>query len=148
MMMMYRVIGSLFFASAAGFADMAWVMAEGNLEKRSERALKNANDALDRAVAAYKQGDRDEDAAALTEVRESIELCKKSLDDSGKDPRRNSKYFKKAEIELRKLIRERGRLDTFRFERSVDDREPIDRILEIGTRIHEDLVLGIMGKKR
>lgn len=142
--MFYRLgLSSLFIAFTA-FADIATVMREDNLEKRSEKAMKNAHAALDRARDAYKKGDYAAEAALLDEVRQSIELSKKSLDNSGKDPRRNSKYFKKAEIELRKLIR---RLDEFKFEKSVDDRQPIEEILRIGHRIHEALIAGIMGNK-
>jgi chemotaxis regulatin CheY-phosphate phosphatase CheZ len=142
--MNYRLgLCSLVFA-AATFADLDTVLREANLEKRSEKAMKNAHGALDRARDAYKKGDAAAEAAALDEVRQSIELAKKSLDDSGKDPRRNSKYFKKAEIELRKLIR---RLDEFMIEKSVDDRQPVEQILRLGHRIHEALIAGIMGNR-
>src|SRR5690606_38616664 len=83
-------------ASAVG-GDLNYVMEESNLEKRSERAWKNAHIAMDEARDAYRDGNYEAMDRAVAEIRESIDLCKKSLDDSGKDARRNSKYFKRAE---------------------------------------------------
>jgi hypothetical protein len=142
--MIARALSLLFCTAFCCLADLEMVKAEPNLEKRSEKALKNAHAALDKARQNLKDGDRVSELQALTEVGESVELAKKSLDDSGKNPRRSPKYFKRAEIELRKLIR---RLDNFRIEQSVDDREPTDKLLEMCHRIHEDLILGIMGRK-
>jgi hypothetical protein len=144
-MIITRALFLTSFSIAVGFADMDHVMAENNLEKRSELAMKNAHEALDRSRQAYQHRNDDEDQKALDEVARSVELCKESLDQSGKNPRRSPKYFKRAEIELRKLIR---RLDSFRIERGVDDREPIDKLLEQSHRIHEELIAGIMGKKK
>jgi hypothetical protein len=142
--MMYRVFCLSLVSAACCLADLDLVKAEPNLEKRSEKAFKNAHAAFDRARQAFKDGDAVAEANALGEVGQSIELGKQSLDESGKNPRRSPKYFKRAEIELRKLIR---RLDNFRIEQSVDDRATVDKLLELGHRIHEELILGIMGKK-
>jgi hypothetical protein len=130
--------------AAACQADIGTVMKEPNLEKRSEKAMQNAHDALSRATKAFQSGDPAVETAAVAEVRESILLAKTSLDDSGKNARRSPKYFKKAEIDLRKLIR---LLDNYRNAKSIDDRQPAEELIQLGHQIHDGLIAAIMGKK-
>ena len=143
--MIARILLMSTLASAVSFADLSTAKAEPNLERRSEKAILNAQPAIDRARTAYKEGDASAETAAWDEVRQSIELCKTSLDQSGKDPRRSPKYFKKAEQELRKILR---RLDSIRVDRGVDDREPVDKLIALSRRVHEELLVGIMGKRK
>jgi hypothetical protein len=126
-------------------ADLAEARAEENLEKRSELAMKNAGDALDRARDAYRKADETGVKAALAEYEESIELCRQSLEDSGRNARKKPKYFKKAEIGARQLSR---RLDTLRSEMSVDDRPAIDPMIEKTHQFQESILAAIMGKKK
>ena len=142
--MITRVLILVFWSFATCFADLESVKAERNLEKRSEKAMKNAHAALDRAREISRHGDQTAESAALAEVGQSIELCKASLEQSGKNPRKSPKYFKRAEIEIRRLIR---RLDNFRIDKSVDEREPIEKLIELSLHIHEELLAGILGKK-
>jgi hypothetical protein len=121
-------------------ADLEAVKAEPNLEKRSEKAMAFAHKALDEA-----RKDHSGYEARLEEMRAGIDLCVESLEATGKDPRRNPKYFKKAEIELRKLIR---RLDNYRIELSIDERGPVEKLLEHAHKVHDELLLGIMTKKK
>ena len=124
-------------------ADLSATQKEPNLEKRSDLALQNADAALTRAREAYKAGEDKAHAAAMEEVKESLILCKRSLDESGKNPRKSPKYFKKAEIGMRLLIR---RLDNFKTEMSVDDRAPADALVERAHQIRDDVLAEIMGK--
>lgn len=126
-------------------ADLASVKAEANLERRSERALMNADAALDEARKALEQGEEKKLAEAIAEIRESLILSKDSLEQSGKDPRKNPKYFKKAEIGIRKLIR---RLDNFRLDITVDERKPVDDLIEKAQALQEEILHGIMTKKK
>jgi hypothetical protein len=142
--MISRFLPLLLLAWAPCLADITTVMAEANLEKRSEKAMKNAHEALKRASKAYERGEKDVETAALAEVRESVLLAKTSLDDSGKNARRSPKYFKKAEIELRKLVR---LLDNFRFAKGADERAPIDELIQLGNQIHDEWIAAIMGKR-
>ena len=112
-------------------ADLAAVRAEPNAERRSDRALANADIALDEAKKALESGEAAKLVSGLEEVRESIRLCKESLEQSGKNPRKNPKYFKKAEIGIRKLIR---RLDNFKHEVPVEDRKPVEDLIETANR--------------
>jgi hypothetical protein len=125
--------------------DLAPVLAEPNLEKRAEKAIIAAGAALDSARNAWREGRAAEQAEARQQVREAIDLSLKSLADSGKDARRSPKYFKRVEIELRKLIR---RIDNFRIELSVDERPPVTDLQAYATISHEKLLLDIMTKKK
>ncbi len=145
--MMLRLLlltASLGVASSWAF-DLDAIRKEPSLERRSEMALTNADGALDRAREAYGKGEDKAFQSALNEVGESIDLCKQSLDDSGKNARRNPKYFKKAEIGIRRLSR---RLDSLRIEVSVDDRPAVDPIVARAHQLQEEILLAIMGKKK
>ena len=85
--------------------DLTSITSEPNLEKRSERALDYANLALDAARDHYNAGDYDKSQSDLQEVRDSVELAYQSLSDTGKDPRKDPKFFKRAELRLRELLR-------------------------------------------
>ena len=127
-------------------ADLEAVKAEPKLEKRSEKALKNAGKMLDVARDAYLKGDAGLLESALAEVRESIELSSQSLKETGRKPRRRSKPYKRGEISSRKLLR---RLDTFRGEMSYLDRDQIDAVIESVQKVHDDFLRDIMaGGKR
>jgi hypothetical protein len=126
------------------FADISGVKAEPNLEKRSDLALENANRAIDDARAAYQAGDVKKADANLEEVRESVDVSLEALENSGK-PARNSKYFKRAELKIRGLLR---RLAGFRDEMSVDDRRPLDDAAARLQDVHDRLLLEIMSKNK
>jgi hypothetical protein len=118
---------------------------EPNLEKRSEKALLAAQHHLDQL---RKSGDLQDPAAvksALDNIRAGVELCVDSLQDSGKDARRSPKYFKKAEIGLRKLNRQ---LEDVRVALSADDRSPVAALLVYTHQVQEDLLLGIFTRRK
>jgi len=125
-------------------ADLDTVRAEPNLEKRSEKALLNAGAAVDGARKAHEAGDDVSFKSSLEEVRDSIRLAKESLDKSGKNARRNPKYFKKAEHALRRLGR---RLDTLRLDLSVDERAPVEALMREADTTRDQIVEAIMGRK-
>lgn len=125
-------------------AGLDKAMAEKNLEKRSKLALENAGQALATARLAYAKGGTTGLADSLREVRESVELAEISLKDTGKDPRKNPKYFKKAEIMTREMMRN---INGFRDEMSVADRPLLDKLRDKVQQVHEDLLLGIMEGK-
>src|SRR5580704_572431 len=85
--------------------DLASVKMEPNLEKRSDLALDNATAALDQARTAYNSGDVAKTEVALNEVGESVDLAYHSLEETGKDARRNPRPFKRAELRTRELLR-------------------------------------------
>jgi len=125
-------------------ADLSAALAERNLEKRSHKALENAERALKAAQQAYQRGDLPHTQAALEELRASVELAHRSLQQTGKDPSRSPKHFKHAEIKTRELLR---RLDHFRQGMAFDDRQAVEPVRAAIAAIHDDLLLGIMSKK-
>ncbi|MEK7409712.1 MAG: hypothetical protein AAB225_32015 [Acidobacteriota bacterium] len=132
-------------AAAPGRADLAAARAEPNLEKRSRKALDNAAAALTAAEKAYRQGDLKHTQVLLAEVRESVELAHESLQQTGKNPSRSPKHFKHAEIKTRELVRRMGDL---REHMAIDDREVVDQVRARVREIHDELLRGIMGKRR
>jgi hypothetical protein len=126
-------------------ADLTKALAERNLEKRSKLALDNAMAVYKTARAAYDKGEFDRVAEAAAEIGESVDLAHKSLKDTGKDPRRSPKWFKRAEIATRDLLR---KLDGFQQEMSFADRPMLDKVKAKVQQVHDDLLLGLMEGKR
>ncbi len=127
-------------------ADLTKARAERNLEKRSKLALDNAAAAYQAARAAYDKSDGTALAAAISEIEESVDLAYTSLKDTGKDPRRSPKWFKRAEIDTRDLLR---KLDGFQQEMSFSERSSLDKVKARVQQVHDDLLVGLMeGKKK
>ena len=137
--MLIFVLGTLALAS-----DLAGVKAEPNLEKRSDRALENANSALDAARDAYTRGEYDQSQTQLDEVGASVDLAYESLRQTGKDPRHSGK-FKQAEMRLRELLR---RLEGMRQMVSFTDRAAVDKLRDHVSDIHDNLLDGVMGRRK
>jgi hypothetical protein len=128
------------------FADLSRANAEKNLEKRSQLALANAAEQYKVARATYDKGDNERTAAVIAEILESVNLAFTSLQETGKDPRRSPKWFKRAEIETRDLLR---KLESFQQEMSFADRPMLDKVKAETQKIHDDLLLGLMeGRKK
>jgi hypothetical protein len=132
-------------AAGSGAPDLKQVLAEPNLEKRSGLALDNAAAALKSARAAYAKGDNRQVEADAVAIEESVDLAYTSLKQTGKNPRRSPKWFKRAEIETRDLIR---RLDSFQHEMSYTDRPLLDKVRARVQQVHDELLLGLMEGKR
>ena len=131
-------------ASLALASDLSGVKSEPNLEKRSDRALDNANVALDAARDAYTRGEYDQSQTQLDEVGASVDLAFQSLQQTGKDPRRSGK-FKQAEMRLRELLR---RLEGLRQVVNFSDRDAVDKLRDHVSTIHDNLLDGIMSRRK
>jgi hypothetical protein len=125
--------------------DLAAVRQEPNLEHRSELALDNADAALTSAREAYKTGDFEKTKTEAAEIEESVTLAYDSLRDTGKDPRRSPKFFKRAEMATRQLLR---RIDGLIEFMSVADRAALLVVRDRVSDVHDDLLNGIMKKKK
>jgi hypothetical protein len=125
-------------------ADLKRAQAETNLEKRSQLAMDNAVAQYQVARAAYDKGDTSQTAAAIAEILESVDLADTSLRQTGKDPRKSSKWFKKAEMETRDLSR---KLESFQQIMGFEDRPMLDKVKARVQQVHDDLLLGIMEGK-
>ena len=100
---------------------------------------------MDAARDAYKKGDLDATRAALSEVEAGVQLSYDSLMATGKDARRNSGPFKNAEKATRQILR---RLDSISDLMSAVDRAAVEPARRTVTDIHDQLITGIMGKKK
>lgn len=134
----------LLLALWLAFGDVSAVKSEPDLEKRSELALANADRDMDEARQAYSGGDEKATQTALGELTESIEVCYDALQHA-RTPPRKSKYYKRAELKVRELLR---RLTGFRDEVSFDSRPPVEAALKKLSDVHDELIADIMSKKK
>ena len=125
--------------------DLTAIQSEPNLEKRSERALDYANMVLDAARDDYNSGNYDKSQNELQEVCDSVDLAYQSLSDTGKDPRKDPKFFKRAELRTRELLR---RLEGVGQGMSQVDRGTLDKVRERISEVHDNLLNGIMSKRK
>jgi hypothetical protein len=132
-------------AAGSSNADLSRALKEPNLEKRSQLALENATAAYKAARAAYEKGENEQVAKLAAEIQESVELAHTSLAQTGKNPRKSPKWFKKAEIETRDLLK---RLDAFEHEMGFNDRPMLAAVKARVQQIHDELLVGLMEGKR
>ena len=125
-------------------ADLAGVRNEPNLEKRSEKALENANIAVDEARKAYQSSDLAVFGLLLKEVEESAALSYQSLEDTGKAARRNPKFFKRAEMKLHALAK---RLEALGSDVNFEDRVLVEATRKKLSDLEDKIVFEIMTKK-
>jgi hypothetical protein len=124
--------------------DLTAIKLEPNLERRSERAMDNASAAMDAARDASGSGESAKTKAALEELRDSVDLAYQSLVDSGKSARRSPKFFKRAELKTRELMR---RLEGLVQAVDSDDRSFVESVRDRVSKVHDDLIKDIMQKK-
>jgi hypothetical protein len=121
------------------------VLAEPDLEKRSELALKVAEDSITAAAKAYAAAAEPSALQQhLTTVEEMTRLSLKSLQDTGKPASKKPKYFKRAELKIRSLLR---RMNTLSDEVSADDRPLVEAAKKVMTETHDQLLHDIMSKR-
>jgi hypothetical protein len=139
------LLASCLVAVASPEPDLGKVRQEPNLEKRSGLALDNATAALTAAREAYRQGDAAKAGTGVAEVLESVNLAYESLQQTGKNPRRSPKWFKRAEIATRNIMR---RLDAFQQEMNYSDRQMLETLQARVRLVHDELLVGLMEGKR
>jgi hypothetical protein len=125
-------------------ADLKAALAEHDLGRRSKLALDNAGAALKAAREAYQQGDSKALAVSAKEIQESVDLAWDSLESTGKNPRKNPRWFKQAEIETRNLLK---KLDTLQHDMGFEDRPVLDKAKARLQKVHDDLLTGLMEGK-
>jgi hypothetical protein len=124
--------------------DLASVKQEPKLDKRSDLALEYADKAVSLARDAYQDGKWTETQAALKEVQDAVDLSYESLMATGKDMRKNSGPFKRAEKATRELLR---RLAGLRDVMSSVDHPVLDPVVAGVSEVHNNLISGIMSGK-
>ena len=135
------LFGSPWVMSAGEFPA---VMAEANLEKRSDIALREADKMTTAAKTAYEAKNIEDFKARIADVQELVALSYQSLQDTGKRARRNPKYFKRAEMSIRALMR---RLDSLANDVSIEDRPIVEAAHKELNTVHENVLHDIMSKK-
>ena len=124
--------------------DLAAIKMEPNLERRSDRAIDNASAAMDAARDASSAGESEKVKAAVEELRDSVDLAYQSLVDSGKSARRSPKFFKRAELKTRELMR---RLEGLAQAVDAEDRVFVVSVRDRVSQVHDNLIQDIMQKK-
>ena len=125
--------------------DLNSVQQEPNLEKRNQLAIECANSALDTARTSYQANDLDKTRVSLDEAGEAVSLAYNSLKQTGKEARRDPKFFKRTELATRQLLR---RIEGMAEGMNFEDRALVDKLRERVTAIHENLLQDIMAKKK
>ena len=133
------------FVSGTAFGDLSAVKAEPNLQKRSKKALENAEVVLARAKDEYRSNEFDKSRAALEEVAVSVDLAYDSLKQTGKTPAKSPGQFKYAETKTRTLLRQ---LEDFRHEMDTTDHALLDKVKAAVQKVHDELLLGILERKK
>ncbi len=135
---------TILLALFLAFADIAAVKTEPDLNKRSELALANADQAVDDARKAAQAGDDQALAAALQEVDESVAVCVDALQQTHSAPRK-SKYYKRAEMKTNALIR---RLTGLQDQVGYESRDRVTALIRKVSDAHDQLLSEIMSKKK
>lgn len=138
---MKLLVAFLTICAVVQAADLSRAKAEHNLEKRAGMALDNAAEALKAARQSYGSGDMAKARLLLDEVAESVNLAFTSLKDTGKDPTKSPKHFKRAELKTRGLLK---RLDAFSDEMDLNDRPAVEKVKGSVQKVHEEVLTGIM----
>jgi hypothetical protein len=127
-------------------ADLQQAKAEPNLEKRAMLALDNAGQALGKARDAYSKGDNPQVETLANEIKESVEMAETSLHETGKNPRKSPKWFKRAENSTHDLTR---KLEAFQREMDLADRPMLDAVRAKVQQVHDDMLEGVLeGKEK
>jgi uncharacterized protein (DUF1684 family) len=125
-------------------ASLEQARAEPNLEKRAQLALDVSDEALAAARADYPLGEADRVAADAALIVDSVDLAFLSLSQTGKDPRKNYRWFKFAEIRTRTLLR---KLDALERDMDFDDRPAIEKAKSEVQQVHDKLLQGLLEGK-
>ena len=141
----WRAVLALAWMAGSSRADeLAQARAEPNLEKRARLALDESAAAFEAARSDYQKGDNDRVAADTARIVDSVDLAFLSLNQTGKDPRKSSRWFKYAEIQTRGLLR---KLDTLERDMSFADRPMLEKAKTEVQQVHDKLLLGLMEGK-
>jgi methyl-accepting chemotaxis protein len=107
--------------------------------------MEYANSALDAARTSYQANELDKTRASLDEVGEAVSLAYSSLKQTGKEARRDPKFFKRTELAIRQMLR---RIEGMSESMNFEDRALVEKLRDRVTAIHEDLLQDIMAKKK
>ena len=136
-----KIAALLLFSSAVSWADLAEIKAEPSADKRAVKALDYAGRSL-QSMRENLNG-TEKLKASIAEFDDCMKLMMDSFAASGKNPAKNPKDFKKAELRLREYMR---KLKTLEHDLNFDERPMIKPIIEHVEKIQDYLVEGLMRK--
>lgn len=150
---MPRLLAAALFAAAAFAqlppaavpADLETVRKMPDLQKRYTAALNLASSRIDAARKHIEASEQDAYKADLKEFVDAVQFTDETLRATGKDPSRDSRHFKKAELRMNEF---RRRLKSLEDEVGVDDRAPVSEALRRLTELHDQLLQDIMGRRK
>jgi hypothetical protein len=128
--------------SAREMPSVEQVRAENNLERRADKAWKFAADRLKDAAKAHSEGHWDQTRAAVDLMIEAVELGHQALEQTGKDPRKRFKHFKRGEVQTQALQKQLGELMRTMGYEEEEELRPVAKRLE---EVHEALLHSVMG---
>ncbi len=131
--------------AVAAESGLEAVKAEPNLERRSELALNYAGEVLTKLRPDLETKEWAAVAPEIEEFRAAVDLSFAALKATGKNARRNPKYFKRAELKLRELGRRLKGLQVFL---AVDDRPKMDEVIAYVDKLQDELVEMTMGVRK
>ncbi len=126
-------------------SDLAAIAAEKDPEKRYVQALDFAASRIGSARKHYQHGEIEAFRAALSTMKEAVELSDATLRGTGQNPSKKPKHFKRAELKIRDMLK---RLRNFAQDVSVIDRDVVTTTHARLNVIHEELLLDIMGRRK
>lgn len=133
------------FAVPTGLlADLGKARAEKNLDRRTRLAMENTTVQLRLASQADKAGDWTKAKAALTEIRESVDLAYASQKETGRNPR-SARQYKDLEVRLRRLLKS---LEDFVRTLAFDQREEMAPLVEHIHSVHDEVLESVMTPKK
>ena len=131
--------------AGAAESGLETIKAEVNLERRSELALAYAGEVLTKLRPGLETKEWAAIAPEIEEFRAAVDLSFAALKATGKNARKNPKYFKRAELKLRELSR---RLRGLQVLAAVDDRPKMDEVIAYVDKLQDELVEMTMGVRK
>jgi hypothetical protein len=129
---------------AADLVDAA--KKEPDPEKRFERALDTAMEALKQARALPTEGGSVDDLQRLMEQTVGgVELSLQALKDTGKPPRKLEKFYKRGEIRTREMARQ---LENLIQAIAFENRPPAEKAHARLIVLHDEFLFGVMSGGR
>ena len=145
----FRLLAAVILFAAGALAEtpasLEAVKAEVNPEKRARLSTDYARAAVKRVAEFYGEGKPEQGAALLREIQEAVELTQESLKAAGKPAHKNTKHYKRAEIETRRLMGELGDLDR---RLGYDERDALLAVRARVEQVNQELLMSIMTKKK
>lgn len=138
---------ALFAQSPAAPAapDLETIRKQPDLRKRYTAALNLAASRIDAARKHIAAAEHAAFTADLKDFLAAVEFTDETLRATGKDPSRDSRHFKKAELRMNEF---RRRLRSLEDEVGVEDRAPVSEALRRLTELHDQLLQDIMGRRK